>query len=118
MATTLPYMDAIKRYTAAKLESPTALARRAGLPRSTLYTILDGTYDPSIGRVERLLGAIGYRLVAEPVPDAEGAGGVSPAVPGVPPAVLQACAEAGYEIRHMAPASQATSCVAAAPSSS
>ncbi len=117
MATTHPYMDVIRRYAAARLESPTALAKRCGIPRSTLYTILEGTYDPAIGRVERLLRALGYRLVAEPVPDAEGADGTSPAVPGVPPAVLQACAAAGYELRRMPPVPQAASCAVVAPSS-
>ena len=55
MADTMPYIDAIKRYAGSGLESRIALARRAGVARSTLYAILGGTSQraTSIDNIEQ-----------------------------------------------------------------
>ena len=100
MADTMSYLDAIRHYADSGIESRKALASRAGVARSTLYAILGGSSRRvnSVDNIERLLGAIGYRLVAEPMP-ADGDG--IPAVAGIPPAIVQGFAAAGFEIRHL-----------------
>ncbi len=99
MADTMSYIDAIRHYADSGIESRKALASRAGVARSTLYTILGGTGRANtVDNIERLLGAIGYRLVAEPIP-ADGTD--VPAVPGIPPAIVQGFKAAGFEIRRL-----------------
>ncbi len=95
MANTMPYIDAIRYYTDTGVESRKNLARRAGVARSTLYNVLHGSgHTGSITNIERLLGAIGYRLVAEPLPVDDRS-----AEPNVASAIVRALSVAGYELR-------------------
>ena len=44
----------------------TALARRAGIPRESLYRMLSSRGNPSYAAVRSILGAVGFRLSVEP----------------------------------------------------
>jgi probable addiction module antidote protein len=43
-----------------------ALARRAGIPRESLYRMLSSRGNPSYAAVRSILGAVGLRLSVEP----------------------------------------------------
>lgn len=43
-----------------------ALARRAGIPRESLYRMLSNRGNPSYAAVRSTLGAVGFRLSVEP----------------------------------------------------
>jgi probable addiction module antidote protein len=43
-----------------------ALARRAGIPRESLYRMLSSRGNPSYAAVRSILGAVGFRLSVEP----------------------------------------------------
>ncbi len=43
-----------------------ALARRAGIPRESLYRMLSSRGNPSYAAVRSILGAVGFRLPVEP----------------------------------------------------
>ncbi len=44
----------------------TALARRAGIPRESMYRMLSSRGNPSYAAVRSILGAAGFRLSVEP----------------------------------------------------
>ena len=43
-----------------------ALARRAGIPRESLYRMLSSRGNPSYAALRLILGAVGFRLSVEP----------------------------------------------------
>lgn len=59
-----------------------ALARKAGVPPSTVSRIEDGTHDPRLTMLERLLSAAGHRLVIndDVVPEAPSLAGLATAI--------------------------------------
>lgn len=52
--------------TVARAQGMTGVAREAGVSRENLYRALDADGNPQLGTIIKVLGALGYQLVAKP----------------------------------------------------
>jgi probable addiction module antidote protein len=59
--------------TVARSKGMAAVADQAGLSRESLYKSLNGQSKPEFETIRKVLAALGVKLVAEPIQDAEAA---------------------------------------------